>query len=111
MHPERTAVLHLGSGSITGKHFNERGLRLIPCTTNAEVAAKANSACGILIAEPSGKVGFIRESFANLADVAEDSGLAFGVVVPTAEQRGVVERLIQELHLERRATVSLDDDI
>jgi hypothetical protein len=111
MHPDRTAVLQLGSGSITGKHFNERGLRLIACTSNTEIAAKANLACGILITEPSGKVGFIRECFADLADVAEDSGLAFGIVVPTAEQRGVVERLIQELQLEWCATVSLDEDI
>src|SRR5207244_868383 len=82
-----------------------------PCMSTSEVAAKANLACGILITEPSGKVGFIRECLVNSADVAEDSGLAFGIVVPTEPQRGVVTRLIQELHLEWCATVSLDEDI
>lgn len=109
MHPERTAVLQLGSAPITGKHFNERGLRLVRCS-NAEIPSKADAACGIVIAERSGRIGFIRQCFETLVEAAEDSGLAFAVLVPTEEQRGVVWRLIQELKLESRASVSLHED-
>src|SRR5207237_7543811 len=79
-------------------------------STITHIPSEANSACAILIAEMSGKIGFIRSCFESLNDTAEDSGLAFAVLVPTTEDLVVVERLIGELQMESRATVSLTEN-
>lgn len=115
MHPKRTAVLQLGSDSVTGKHFNERGLSLVPSTID-EIPTQTNAACGILIAEASGRIGFIRSCLEALRDTAEDSGLAFAVLVPALDQLRVVKQLIDELHLGprargTRATANLSQDV
>jgi hypothetical protein len=116
VHPERKTVLQIGSATVEEeffhklqKHFIEHGLRLTPSALT-QIPSEANSACGILIAEMSGKIGFIRSCFETLSDTAEDSGLAFAVLVPTSDGLGVVERLICELRMESRATVSLTED-
>jgi len=91
------------------KHFAEHGLGLSRSAL-AQIPNEANSACGILIAESSGKIGYIRSCMETLSDAAEDSGLVFGVLVPRADDLGIVERLINELRIKSRATVSLTED-
>jgi len=116
VHLKRKTVLQIGSAAVEEesfhklqKHFIEHGL-ILTISTFTQIPSETNSACGILIAEKSGKIGFIRSCFETLNDIAEDSGLAFAVLVPTSEELGVVQRLIHELRMESCATVSLTED-
>lgn len=99
-------MLQLGSAEVAEKAFSERQLGLEPFTV-AQIPAEANSACGILIAELSGGIGFIRSCIESLKDTAQDSGLAFAIIVPLPDQLAVANRLTRELDVHSRCTVNL----
>jgi hypothetical protein len=106
---KRPSVLQIGRADVALKPFAERLLELVPCEQD-QVAAQANSACGILIAENGARVGFIRSCFEALRDTAEDNGLAFAVLLPSAAELKVVEALVSELALKSPVVIKLIAD-
>jgi hypothetical protein len=91
---ERSYVLNVGSLEIDHRAFAERGFQLIhiPLT---KVSSAANRARAIIIAEPPGRIGLIRERLERLKATANAYGLSFGILVNATEVERVQKVLVE----------------
>ena len=100
MNLERSYVLNVGSISIDKGPFQERGFT-VHQVAPGEVIAVANYARLIVIAEPAGKIGLIREYLEILKPISDDYGLAFAFLV-SARELNTIEGLVAELSINHK---------
>jgi hypothetical protein len=109
VNPERPNVLKVGSVEIDRRPFAERGFELLPVKLT-QLRKAANRARAIIIAEPTGRIGAIREWLERLKPIANAYSLAFGVLVSAKEVK-VVENVVAELGLAARSRVRSITDV
>jgi Phosphotransferase enzyme family len=106
---ERSSILKIGSVEIDGRPFTERGFQLLPVKLR-ELRKAANKARAILITEPPGRIGIIRERLERLKPIADAYGLAFGVLT-TEKEREVVQKIVASLGIAARSRVRSITDV
>lgn len=103
----RQNVLQVGSldiGDIGTHAFHVRGLNLLRINVN-EVSKALNEARAILIAEPEGRMGFVRQCFTRLKPSAVDYGLSIAAIAASNDHFKLIQRLWRELQIGHPETI------
>jgi hypothetical protein len=106
---ERSYVLNVGSIKIDKGPFEERGLRLLEVSP-AKVRRAANRARTIVIAEPPGRIGLVRERLESLKPIADDFGLVFALLVSPKELNRI-KSVVAEVGITAPTSIRLLKDL
>jgi hypothetical protein len=106
----RRTVICVGSLVFETRPFEVRNLNLIRVAVG-QVKAGLNSARAIIIAEPSGRMGFVRQWVTELKPLAEDYGLRFVLIADSNRQFQVLSGFWKDAKLDDYARIYLDSGI